>query len=50
MSGVTRGIDASEERMSVELRNATIEGSDELRSRRSPLRQVIWLIALGLLA
>ena len=33
-----------------ELRNATLESSDELRSRRSPPRQLIWLIALGLLA
>jgi len=33
-----------------ELRNATLESSDKLRSRRSPPRQVIWLIAVGLLA
>jgi CBS domain containing-hemolysin-like protein len=30
--------------------NATLESSDKLRSRWSPPRQVIWLIALGLLA
>ena len=30
--------------------NALLENSDKLRSRRSPPRQVIWLIALGLLA
>ena len=33
-----------------ELGNALLESSDELRSRRSTPRQVIWLIALGLLA
>ena len=30
--------------------NALLESSDELRSRASTPRQVIWLIALGLLA
>jgi len=29
--------------------NATLESSDELRSRRSPARQIIWLLVLGLL-
>jgi CBS domain containing-hemolysin-like protein len=33
-----------------ELRNALLENSDDLRSRRSAPRQIIWLIALGLLA
>jgi CBS domain containing-hemolysin-like protein len=33
-----------------QLGNALLESSDKLRSRRSPPRQVIWLIALGLLA
>ena len=33
-----------------ELRNALLESSDDLRSRRSTPRQLIWLIALGLLA
>src|SRR4029077_6837180 len=33
-----------------QLGNALLESSDKLRSRRFPPRQVIWLIALGLLA
>jgi hypothetical protein len=33
-----------------QLGNALLESSDELRSRNSPPRQVIWLIALVLLA
>jgi len=32
-----------------QLGNPLLESSDELRSRRSPLRQVIWLIALAFL-
>src|SRR4029077_10974356 len=32
-----------------QLGNARLESSDELRSRNSPPRQVIWLVALGLL-
>jgi len=33
-----------------QLGNALLESSDKLRSRRFPPRQLIWLIALGLLA
>ena len=42
--------DVREGRMSVELGSAISESSDELRSRKSLPRQIIWLIALGLLA
>jgi CBS domain containing-hemolysin-like protein len=50
MSRVTRGVDVSEERIRGELGNAVLESSDELHSRRCSPSQIIWLIALGLLA
>ena len=50
MSRVRRAVDVSEERMRGELGNAVLESSGETHSRRSPLRQIIWLVLLGLLA
>ena len=49
MSRVTRDIDTSEERTRGELGNAILGSSDGSHSRKSPARQIIWLVVLGLL-